>query len=145
MHKSGPSGFSTWKSASRADKFVIGGGVAFALSPFLTWVKVVLLGNLSLFQLFTAANESDWLAWAAVLCGGGTAIATLRSKKASTVWRAGLAVGFAGGILAVYALASLRDAVEQTSGLATLGIGPYVSVAGCVAMVVGGLMARQAR
>lgn len=122
---------------------MIGGGVAFALSPFLPWVKVILLGNLSLFQLFAAAGESDWLAWAAVISGGATAATALRSTKPSTAWRTGLIVGFAGGALAVYALANLKDGVEEARGLAALGIGPYVSVAGCVAMVAGALMARR--
>jgi hypothetical protein len=49
-----------------ARALVIGGGVALAISPFLTWVKVILLGDLSLFQLFNAAGRGTGWAWAAV-------------------------------------------------------------------------------
>jgi hypothetical protein len=129
----------------RATTAVIAGGIALAVSPFLPWVKVILLGNLSLFQLFEAAGHSATLAWAAVIAGGSTAIATYRTGELSTIRRAGLIVGALGGILSLYALVGLRNSLEDVHGLAAVGIGPYVAVAGCLAMVIGALKAKRAR
>lgn len=123
-------------------RLMIGGGVALAISPLLPWVKVVLLGNLSLFQLFDAAGRSDGWAWIAVIAGLTAAVLAFREGKPTTVWRVALGVGLLGGALALYALVVLRDEVSEASGLATVGIGPYVAVAGCVAMVIGALKAR---
>jgi hypothetical protein len=119
---------------------VLCGGIGLALSPFLTWVNVVLLGNLSLFQLFSAAGRSDALAWAAVLGGGIAAFVAWRQSSTAPVRAAGLVVGLLGGVLAIYALVGLRHGIREAHGLATVGIGPYLAVAGCVAMVVGAVM-----
>jgi len=119
---------------------VLGGGVGLSLSPFLTWVKVVLLGNLSLFQLFAAAGRSNALAWAAVLAGGIAVLLAWRHDSIAIVRAAGLAVGVLGGVLALYALVGLRHDLREAHGLATIGIGPYLAVAGCVAMAAGALM-----
>jgi hypothetical protein len=121
---------------------VVGGGAALAISPFLTWVKVILLGNLSLFQLFDAAGRGNGWAWAAVLAGGAAVFAALRERSPATIRGAGLSVGLLGGALAAYALVGLRHELRDAHGFAAMGIGPYVAVAGCVAMVIGALMAR---
>lgn len=125
-----------------ATRLMIGGGVALAISPLLPWVKVVLLGDLSLFQLFEAAGRSDGWAWIAVIAGLIAAVLAFRNANPLTVRRVALGVGLFGGALALYALGVLRDEVSEAGGLATVGIGPYVAVAGCVAMVVGALKAR---
>lgn len=131
------------RSLGRASMIVVGGGAAFAISPFLTWVRVILLGNLSLFQLFTAAGRSSALAWGAVIAGGAAAIVAFRKSSPSVVRGTALAVGLLGGALAVYALAVLRDELRDAHGLAVIGIGPYIAIAGCVAMVVGALMSKR--
>jgi len=137
-----PASTATSRSSGRPRKFVIGGGIALAISPFLPWVKVILLGNLSLFQLFDAAGRSSGLAWAAVLAGAGAAFFAFRERKPTTVRAVGLSIGLLGGLLAVYALADLRSDIRDANGLATIGIGPYVAVAGCVAMVAGAIMSK---
>ena len=53
------------------------GGVTLAVSPFLTWVKVVLFGDLNLLQLLQASGHGDALAWGAVLVGGAVALNVL--------------------------------------------------------------------
>lgn len=126
----------------RSRLLVCGGGVALAVSPFLTWVKVVLLGNLSLFELFEAAGRGNGWAWAAVLAGGVAAFVAFREGNSPAVRWTGLAVGLLGGALAIYALVDLRHGIREAHGLAAIGIGPYVAIAGCVAMVVGGVMSR---
>jgi hypothetical protein len=124
---------------------VLGGGVALAIAPFLTWVNVVLLGNLSLFQLFTAAGRSDGLAWGAVIAGGAASFAAWREGSSAVVRWTGLAVGLLGGALAVYALAGLRHDIREAHGLAAIGIGPYIAIAGCSAMVLGALVSKGKR
>jgi hypothetical protein len=119
--------------------------VALAVAPFLAWVNVVLLGKLSLFQLFTAAGRSDGLAWGAVIAGGTAAFVAWREGSSVVVRWTGLAVGVLGGVLAVYALAGLRHDIREAHGLATIGIGPYVAIAGCSAMILGALMAKAQR
>lgn len=128
-----------------APKLLLGGGVALAISPFLPWVKVILLGDLSLFQLFAAAGHSDALAWGAVLGGGATAALAWTQGGSPAARGTALAVGILGGALALYALIGMRNELSEAHGLVTIGIGPYVSVAGCVAMVAGGLRIRRAR
>jgi branched-subunit amino acid transport protein len=124
-------------------ELVLGGGIALAVSPFLTWVTVVLIGNLSLFQLFTASGRSSTAAWPAVVAGGTAAVVAWRERSAITVRSTGFAVGLLGGALAVFALTGLRHDIREADGLAAIGIGPYVAVGGCLAMVVGAAMARR--
>lgn len=133
------------RALGSARALVLGGGVALAISPFLSWVNVVLLGKLSLFQLFTAAGRSDGLAWGAVIAGGAAAFLAWREGSSAAVRWAGLTVGVLGGALAVYALAGLRHDIREAHGLAAIGIGPYVAIAGCSAMVLGALMANGKR
>jgi len=120
---------------------VVGGGAALAISPFLTWVKVILLGNLSLFQLLDAAGRANSLAWAAVAAGTAAAVVAFRGRNPSTVRGTGLVVGLLGGVLATYALVDLRNELREVHGLAAVGTGPYVAIGGCIAMAVGGWMA----
>lgn len=124
---------------------LICGGAALAISPFLPWVKVILLGNLSLFQLFEAAGGSAGVAWAAVFGGGAAAVVPFVDRKTLTTRLVGLTVGLLGGLLAVYALVDLRHDLRDAEGLAAIGIGPYVAVAGCVAMVIGSVVLRSDR
>jgi hypothetical protein len=141
VHSAPKASSSRTRSLGRARTLVLCGGVGLALSPFLTWVNVVLLGNLSLFQLFSAAGRSNALAWAAVLGGGIAAFLAWRQNSSTAIVRAAaLTVGLLGGALAIYALVGLRHDIREAHGLATIGIGPYLAVAGCVAMVVGAVM-----
>jgi hypothetical protein len=119
-----------------------GGGVAIALSPFLTWIKVVLFGSLSLFQLYEAAGASKALPWATVIAGIGAAAAAFIHRKRQMTFAVGLCVGLIGGALALYALIGLRSEISDADGFAAIGFGPYVAVAGCAAMLVGAVMLR---
>ena len=117
-----------------------GGGLGIAVAPFLTWLKVVLLGNLSLFQLYEVAGASKALPWATVIAGVGAAVAAFIHRNRQMTFVVGLCVGLVGGALALYALVGLRAEISDTEGFAAVGIGPYVAVAGCVAMVIGAVM-----
>ena len=61
----------------------------------------------------------------------------------ATVRVAGLAVGALGGVLAIFALTALRHDIREASGLAAIGIGPYIAIGGCAAMIVGAAMAKR--
>jgi len=132
-----PAGSSTTRKLEPAVVLVACGGGALAIAPFLTWVEVVLFGNLNLFQLFNVAGRPTGWPWAAVLAGAGGGIVVLLDKRPSTVRWVGFCVGLIGGAIAAYALIGLRGDVREAQGLAAVGIGPYVAVAGCVAMVLG--------
>ena len=124
-------------SLGRGRQLILGGGIALAISPFLPWVKVVFLGDLTLFQLFAATGRSNALAWGAVIAGGTAAFVAWREGSAAAVRLTGLAVGALGGVLAVFALTALRHDIREASGLAAIGIGPYIAIGGCAAMIVG--------
>lgn len=119
---------------------VIGGGAALAISPFLTWVKVVLLGDLTLFQLFDAAGRSRRWAWGAVAAGGTAAYVGYQERSIAVRFITAIAVGVIGGVYAVIALTGLRHDIQEAHGLAAVGIGPYVAIGGCIALVVGAVM-----
>ena len=119
---------------------VIGGGAALAISPFLSWVRVFLLGNLSLFQLLEVAGSSKGLAWGAVLAGLGAAGIALVYRAPSTTLVVGLVVGLLGAALAILALVGLRHDVRETDGFAAVGLGAYIAIGGCGAMVIGALL-----
>src|SRR3954452_12134488 len=70
----------TFRGLGRARILVLGGGLALAVSPFLTWIKVILLGDLSLFQLYEAAGSGTGWAWSAVLAGAVAAFVALRER-----------------------------------------------------------------
>jgi hypothetical protein len=100
-------------------------------APFLTWVHVVLLGNLTLFNLISTAHSA--VIWALLPMGFAVAALVLQSRTMSII--AALAAGAIDGILLVALLHDVRDAY----GLAQVGIGPWVGVGGAVVMLVGGI------
>jgi len=137
----GAQGFRGW----RKGQTLIGlGGVTLAVSPFLTWVKVVLIGNLNLFQLLQASgHHSGDLAWGAVLAGGAVALdAWIVRAKPRTV---GVMVGGSAGVVAVIEFVHLVHDVRQLDGLVTTSYGPWLAVLGCATMVVGGMFPERRR
>jgi hypothetical protein len=114
------------------------GGVTLAVSPFLTWVKVVLIGDLNLLQLLQASGHGGALAWGAVLVGGVVALNVLAvGAKPRTV---GITMGGTAGLVAVIEFVHLVHDIRQLDGLVTISYGPWFAVIGCAMMVVGGLL-----
>lgn len=134
-----PSSGRSIASIGKSRLIIAAGGAALAISPFLPWVQVVLLGNLDLFQLYDTLGRSGGRAWVAVLAGVVIAFVAVR-ERSPLVWVAAIGVGVVGGVLAIVMLESLLREVRAVHGLATVGLGPYVAVGGCVAMVIGGLI-----
>jgi Na+/pantothenate symporter len=119
------------------------GGVALGISPFLTWVNVVLLGGLNLFQLAEITGHRTGLAWSAVIVGGASAFGAWRAKSRRRTWLIGVVVGLLAGAVAILMLIGMVRDVRQAEGLARVSYGPWVAVLGCAAMVAGGLMSRR--
>jgi hypothetical protein len=124
----------------RSKTLIALGGVALGISPFLTWVNVVLLGSLNLFQLSEAAGHRSGGAWAAVLVGAASALGAWTANSHARARLIGVVVGSLAGAIAILVLIGMVQDVRQTAGLVRLSYGPWVAILGCLAMVVGGLM-----
>lgn len=121
-------------------KLVFGGGIVLGTSPFFTWASVALLGDLDLFSLLSANDSSSGWAWCLVLLGGGVAFAATRLRSVRSVRWVGGILGAVVGLYSLALLVSLTNGVEEARGLARLGWGPILAVAGCAAMVIGALL-----
>lgn len=77
-----------------------------------------------------------------MLVGAAAAFVAVREGSSAVVRATGVAIGALGGVLAVYFLVGLRHEIQSANGFAALGIGPYLAVAGCVAMGVGGFLVK---
>lgn len=124
----------------RGQPLIALGGVALAISPFFTWVNVVLLGGLNLFQLFNAGGHPSGWAWAVVIAGGAVALDTgiLGNEARSRI--IGVMVGlFVGALAAIVFVGLIRD-VRHADGLASISYGPGIAFLGCAVMVIGGLL-----
>jgi hypothetical protein len=117
------------------------GGLAVAGSVFLPWAQVVLLGNLTLFQLFTIEHASIW-AWVIVAAGVGIGIEGIVAKRRSVllIVEAAIIVGIAA--LGIY---HYMHEVAQTDGFVQIGFGVYVAGLGCLLMFVGALLPAEKR
>jgi hypothetical protein len=124
----------------RSKTLIALGGLALGISPFLTWVNVVLLGSLNLFQLTQAAGHRSGMAWAAVLIGGASAFGAWTANSHTRARLIGVVVGSLVGAVAILVLIGMVHDVRQSAGLVHVSYGPWVAILGCLAMVVGGLM-----
>jgi hypothetical protein len=123
---------------------VIGiGGIVFAVAPFLSWANIALLGSLNLFQLSNANGSAQAIIWGAVLAGIAIALIAFNRKSVRDVQAAGLIVGLVGGAGSFWVLERMIKAVAGAEGLAKTGIGGYVAVGACIAMIVGSLRIKQ--
>lgn len=144
LHSQGTEQAAAAAGRDRPRLAVILGAVALALSPFLTWANVVLLGSLNLFQLAEAAGDSTGVIWAFVLIGAASAFGAWKAKSRRAVPLIGLLVGFLVGAVAILVFIGMINGVREADGLATVSYGPWVAILGCAAMVVGGLMSKRA-
>lgn len=111
----------------------VGSGML-ALAPFLTWVNVVLLGSLNLFQLFRAGDTTQAWPWLVVVAAVFVGVLAITAAHRARV--AGILVGLlVGGLGTLWAI-GLVESVNDTHGLASIGAGPFFAVAGAVIMVI---------
>jgi hypothetical protein len=117
----------------------IGCGVL-AVAPFVTWANVVLLGSLNLFQIYSVNGDPAVLPWLVVIAAVVAGVLSLTSTPGARV--VGIVVGFvAGGIGTLWGI-GLAHSINEAGGLATLGVGPFLALAGAITMIVAGFMAR---
>jgi hypothetical protein len=102
------------------------------VAPFLSWVHVILLGNLDLFNLISATHSR--LVWALIPMGLAFAVlvGALRGSRGSRALTviSGVVGALVNGVLLVALLHELRHAY----GLAQVGSGPWIGVGGAVLM-----------
>jgi hypothetical protein len=120
----------------RVRTLVIAGGALLGISPFLTWVNVVLLGGLNLFQLLDAAGKPQTLAWLAIAIGAAVIGIGLKQENLKTVRILGFILGLVAGSYAALILIAWTHDLRQADGLAQISYGPWVALFGCVLMVV---------
>jgi hypothetical protein len=115
------------------------GAFGIAVSPFMSWVNVDLLGSLDLFQLAEASGHGVGAIWAVVLVGLIAALVAWRTKRRWLLRVTGLFVGLVGGFVASAAVAGMIEGVRETEGIVSMSVGVWVAVAGCASMVLGSL------
>lgn len=125
------------------NSLAIAGAVMILIAPFLTWVHVVVLGDLNLFDLISASNGSaNAYFWTAVPLALAAAILLglyrqWPRQRLLTI-AAALVVGLINGSLLIAGLHELR----HTYGVARLGVGPWVGTGGAIVMLIGGIKLR---
>jgi hypothetical protein len=112
------------------------GGIVLAVSPFLSWANVALLGSLNLFQLYRAGGHAPGVVWIGIIAGLLIAGASFGKTATQQTKVIGIVLGLICGLGSWALLSKLLDAVRETQGFATVGVGPYVAVGACVAIVI---------
>jgi hypothetical protein len=118
---------------------LIVGGILIAVSPFMAWASVVLLGTFNLFQLleFDRVNSSNGL-WVSAV---GVFFVLSGISFPERVRRAVSVVGGALASLAAWGvLEKLVTAIRQAEGFARVEIGPYIALSGSGVVLVAGLV-----
>ena len=119
------------------------GGLALAAAPFLVWIRVALIGDLTLFSLTSTARQSALLPWGAVLVGTVVAAAAGAIRDARYVRVMAIGLGSLAALYAGALLVGLARDVDQTYGFASLGLGPLVAVGGALAIICGGVTLKE--
>lgn len=113
------------------------GGVALAAAPFLAWLRVDLLGSLSLFDLYSLSRTPpvlpSMLAFSGALlamCGWGRWARWPLRTTANTL-------GIAAALLGSGWTLQVLRAVSGSHGFAGIGPGPFCAAGGVVAVLAG--------
>ena len=124
---------------------IVVGGLALAISPFLTWVNAILLGGLNLFDALQITGRSEGIAWTGVSMGGAAALIALASSHQRVVRYASICVGLVSGVGSLWVLDTITSDVRVVDGLAQLSYGPWVAILGCCSVLAGGLLTTRRR
>jgi hypothetical protein len=117
---------------------IIGAG-ALALSPFLTWIRVVLFGSLNLFDLASLnGNDATWFPVTIILSGIAIAVSSLTRSRGAYIFT--LVVGLLGGFLGLLVVIGLVNDVDQGEGLAAVGVGPFVGLLALLTIVIASIV-----
>lgn len=120
---------------------VLGGAALVLAAPFFSWVHVVLLGDLSLFNLISAAHASAL--WALIPMALAVAVIVAGIRRSPRVRALGVIAGVVAALIdGLLLIALLRD-VRNAYGLAQVRIGPWIGVGGAVLMFVASMRGRR--
>ncbi|WP_154676200.1 LppP/LprE family lipoprotein [Amycolatopsis benzoatilytica] len=119
------------------------GGVLVGVSPVVPWIKVVLLGDASMFDAASLPGNSlpfVLLPVALVVCGCAALISAFVLRE-GTAARATAFVLFAvAGVVGGLVLTRLLFAVSGSSGYVRVGVGPWFCLAGAVVLLAGAVV-----
>jgi len=116
------------------------GGIALAISPFLTWVNAVLLGGIDLFNALQITGHSEAPGWIAVATGAAVAWIGWTSSRLRVVKATSICIGLIAGAGSIWTLITLTRDSRVVYGLAHVSYGPWVAILGCAAILSGGLL-----
>jgi hypothetical protein len=117
------------------------GSSLMGVSPFLSWVRVVIIGPLSLLQLLRIDGQPVGVLWVVVVVatvlgiGGFTTVAPTRALSVAGIIT-GAVVGLGGGP----EIWHLVRVVSETDGLVTIAAGVYVASVGELLLLIGSLV-----
>lgn len=120
-------------TAEKSKYLVVAGGVLLALSVFIPWIHVFLLGNLTFMQL-ASMNHSVASAW--LLAGGGLSAALIaymyEDKISLRNWVSFLSAAY--GLLQGF---QFYNALRKVDGIAEIQLGVYLAIASGVLSIIG--------
>ena len=125
------------KRKARSGNLIGSGGAALAVSVFLPWVHVIILGDFSLMTLAQADHQAV-LAYAVV--AAGALLAAGGFQKSIAPKALGGAALVAALIAGAGAIVFAKD-VAKLGALVTLSVGGYLAIAAAVLLLVGAVTA----
>lgn len=118
-------------------------GGAVAISPFISWLHVILIGDVNLVQLFQLAHKPVVIPYA--LAGVGAALTAIGLvRPASIKLLGGLLAGLVGALVGFVTYEGAIE-LQKTHGLASYGPGVYLAGFGLFAAFVAALTATGVR
>jgi hypothetical protein len=119
---------------------VIAGAALVLIAPFLSWVHVVILGDLNLFNLLSAGNTSRL--WALIPMALAVWVIVAAVRRSSRTRGLGLVVGIVAALVDGLFLIALLHDVRRAYGLAQVQLGPWLGVGGAVLMIAASATAK---
>lgn len=119
---------------------VVGGAALVLIAPFFAWVHVILLGDLNLFNLISAAHTSSL--WALIPMGLALAVLVAVLRRSRRARALGIIAGVVAGLVDGLLLIALLHDVRSAYGLAQVRIGPWIGVGGAVLLFAASVRAR---
>jgi hypothetical protein len=116
---------------------VLSGAALVLVAPFFSWVRVILLGDLSLFNLISAAHASAL--WALIPMALAVAVIVAGLRRSPKARALGLIAGVIAALIDGLLLIALLHDVRNAYGLAQVRIGPWLGVGGAVLMFAASL------
>ncbi|MGA8745539.1 MAG: hypothetical protein WB507_06720 [Solirubrobacterales bacterium] len=120
------------------------GGIALAVSPFLTWVNALLFGGIDLFNALLITGHSQAPAWLATISGSAAALIGWTGHRLLVVKTTTVFIGLISVAGSIWALLSLTHDSQVVDGFAQVSYGPWVAILGAAAVLSGGLLLKRA-